>query len=309
MVINERRLCWWSAAATSGAAVAMSDWVGLSIDWRSFTPFAVFAVCVLCLLAYVIKRRLVLLKAPLELLFLSTLIGVPILVLSFCAMRLNFSLADNEFADADTLMGFSSRSLISAVGKNVLLANALELSYRSFAIQLLLIPFWLSLTGSIERAYLFITSFIVLCLIAIAVAIFLPALGTYRHFGLTASDLGHISPHFGTCFLPALEAVRSDPGFVLTFGTSSGIIAFPSVHAATAVLCAWAMSASAKLGPLMLVVNVFMFVSAVTHGAHYLVDVLAGLLVAIAAIGIVTRSCQKRAFNSSARPAGRAAVA
>ncbi|WP_246413417.1 phosphatase PAP2 family protein [Rhizobium indicum] len=43
----------------------------------------------------------------------------------------------------------------------------------------------------------------------------------------------------GLEYVPQILAVRDDPNFVLQLEHASGIISFPSIHAAVAMLCSW----------------------------------------------------------------------
>ncbi len=65
--------------------------------------------------------------------------------------------------------------------------------------------------------------------------------------------------------------------FVLDLDQAAGILTFPSVHAGVAALCAWAAWNSPLLRYPVLALNGAMAVSAITHGSHYLMDVIAGL--------------------------------
>ena len=70
---------------------------------------------------------------------------------------------------------------------------------------------------------------------------------------------------------------------------ADGIVTFPSIHAGIALILAWAAWSSTALRYPLLVLNALMAIGAVTHGAHYFVDVIAGLLVAVAVIAIADK--------------------
>ena len=65
----------------------------------------------------------------------------------------------------------------------------------------------------------------------------------------------------------------------------SGIVTFPSFHAASAVLYAWALWAVRWMRPVALLANGAMLAATPLNGGHYFVDVIAGM--AIAALAIV----------------------
>jgi hypothetical protein len=77
-------------------------------------------------------------------------------------------------------------------------------------------------------------------------------------------------------------------GHTLTTAADSvGIITFPSFHATCAVLLAWTARGWRGWFPLFVILNAAMAISAASEGAHYGVDVLAGLVVAGVAIALV----------------------
>jgi membrane-associated phospholipid phosphatase len=92
-------------------------------------------------------------------------------------------------------------------------------------------------------------------------------------------------------------AVRDNPHFVWSLKESAGIMTFPSVHAAVAVLCAWSAWDLKALRYPVLALNIAMALSAVPSASHYLIDVVAGLGVAafsIASVVLLTKeACPK----------------
>jgi membrane-associated phospholipid phosphatase len=69
---------------------------------------------------------------------------------------------------------------------------------------------------------------------------------------------------------------------------ASGIVTMPSGHAAGAFLCAWAAWDMKLLRIPLLLLNVLMAVAAISHGGHYLVDILAGGMVAALSIALAS---------------------
>jgi membrane-associated phospholipid phosphatase len=70
---------------------------------------------------------------------------------------------------------------------------------------------------------------------------------------------------------------------LLTIGDMQGIVSFPSLHASSAVL-ATNMARGGRWFLPVLVLNLVMILSVMTEGAHYFVDMLAGVAVTVAAI-------------------------
>ena len=219
---------------------------------------------------------------------LALLLAVPVLVISYAAMRLNLPMADGALMRMDALIGFHWPDFVRLVDRSPRVATLLQYAYSSFAFQLLLLPILLCLFGFQTRAYRFILAFLLLCAAAAAISLFFPSLGAYVAYGIDRSSLRHVDAHFGYFYLESFAAVRGQADFVLGANNAAGIITFPSVHAGVAVLCAWAAWPSRVLRYPLLVLNILMFVSAISHGAHYLVDVLAGAALAGLAIALAT---------------------
>ena len=85
-------------------------------------------------------------------------------------------------------------------------------------------------------------------------------------------------------FIGTMKGARD--GTLTTLGGDSltGIITFPSFHAAGAVILAWGWRGMRGLAWPGLILNLLMILSALIGGGHYLVDLVAGAAVAAASI-------------------------
>src|SRR5262249_53845181 len=63
-----------------------------------------------------------------------------------------------------------------------------------------------------------------------------------------------------------------------------GIVTFPSFHAASALLYAWALWPLRWARPLLVFINGMMLAATPLNGGHYFVDVIAGITVALVSI-------------------------
>ena len=81
-----------------------------------------------------------------------------------------------------------------------------------------------------------------------------------------------------------LPLVRDGSLRVLDFNKLTGIVTFPSFHAAAAVLYLWAFWPVRWIGPIALVTNIAMLLATPICGGHYFVDVFAGIAIATASI-------------------------
>ena len=110
-----------------------------------------------------------------------------------------------------------------------------------------------------------------------------PAMGTYDLFNYLrpiprSSRPAPISSNCTICRWCAMAVA------LLDFDALTGIVTFPSFHAAAAVLYLWAFWPVRWIGPIALVANVAMLLATPICGGHYFVDVFAGIAIATASI-------------------------
>jgi membrane-associated phospholipid phosphatase len=124
--------------------------------------------------------------------------------------------------------------------------------------------------GLRERATPLIASLFVGGAIAIVVSWFVPA-------------IGHLpdAPH-----VPVFLALRAG---ILPDGVPQGLISFPSYHTTVAILLTAAVAREHILFAAACVLNGIMVISTISMGGHYLVDVLAGIIVAAVTIWSTAR--------------------
>jgi membrane-associated phospholipid phosphatase len=135
-------------------------------------------------------------------------------------------------------------------------------------------------------------AFIGAVLVTIAISAVLPAAGVWPHYGLTTADSAHIVPAVQTSW-PVFYGLRDGSFRALVAVGSEGIITFPSLHAALAVILIAALWPLQWLRWPILAVNVAMLAATPIDGSHYLTDVLAGIAVAALAL-IVARAAAAR---------------
>jgi membrane-associated phospholipid phosphatase len=213
---------------------------------------------------------------------------IPVIVWTYVAVGFAEPLADPQLAAMDMALGFDWRSFIAFVDRHTWLANALGVAYSSFSYQLLLLPAYFALRGKRARASAIVFSYALLCFLLSAISIWYPALGTYVFYGAAPDDLANINTQFGFFFLEQFDAVRNQAHFILDFDHVAGLLTFPSGHAGVAALCAWAAWDSRLLRYPFLILNIGMATAAISHGSHYLIDVVAGLGMAGLTISVAT---------------------
>lgn len=286
-VEDDRRTLFALSAITFAVMLVLPLLLGFSVDYASFWPIYSLAAIPAAGLVYARWRRLEAMRPFLEATMLGLLLMVPVLASTYAAMSLAMPFADPLLSRIDAAMGFDWLAFVRWVDQSPWLSQLLGYGYSSFALQLLVLPGLLCLVRQPGRAYQLVSAYVILCLVSSAIGAFFPSLGAYVTYGLEGADLRHINGVFGHQFLDSFYAIRSGTGFTLSLENAAGIVTFPSVHAGMAAICAWAAWPSRLLRWPFLVLNVIMAVSAITHGAHYLIDPLAGGLVALLTVWLV----------------------
>jgi membrane-associated phospholipid phosphatase len=187
-------------------------------------------------------------------------------------------------ADAVLFFGFDWRTAVSAIaGQDALLTGA-SYVYASLNWQPTLLVLLLFALGRSERCWTFATAWAMTLAATIAVFPFAPALGGYLHFGIQPAAVPGVRVPAAWMHAAILEPVRTGTLRTIGAGVLEGVVTFPSFHAAAAVLLGWGFWGLRWLRWPAAALNAAMFAAAVVIGGHYLVDIVAGGLIAAAAI-------------------------
>lgn len=276
------------------AALILAPVAGLKVDPIGFVQLAGFSVALIVIFSPLCHwRKIPSLQAAVECVALGLALTGPLVALTYIAAGTNQPLQDQSLMAMDLTLGLDWNGLIAFVDRHSWLARLLAFAYQTFGFQLLLVPALLSVLDQRARAYQMIAAYGLIAVFASIISIWYPAVGTYSALSLDIHQFKSINGTLGVGSVPQFLAIRIDPNFVLNLEQASGIITFPSVHAAVAVLCAWACWPIRWVRWPMLVLNTLMLCSAVTEGAHYVVDLISGIGLAgfvIALVLYVTRS-------------------
>ncbi len=160
--------------------------------------------------------------------------------------------------------------------------------YALIKFQSFVIPSVLGLTGNHVRLQQFVLACSLTICIAAAISTLLPAIGAYQQYDLPAS-----SPSLqATGYLIQLERLplaRDGTLRALKMSEIGGIITFPSVHAAAAILTLWGLWGVWWARPLALITTTGTIVATPLLGGHYFIDVVAGAGIAVLAISAAQR--------------------
>jgi membrane-associated phospholipid phosphatase len=223
---------------------------------------------------------------------LSQLIAASMLIapLTYIAASPNYPLQDKNLFAIDQFMGLDWRSYLNAVDRYGL-GPTYNFGYRTFSWQPLLVPILLCLSGKAARAHQFSLAFLLTVMATVLISVFLPAAGTYSFLNLTPADYPHLHPVDDFDHMRHLPLLRDGKLRVLEIGQLTGIVTFPSFHAAAAILYLWALWAISWMRVIALICNALLLLSTPIDGGHYFIDVIAGVSLAILSILVVRRLC------------------
>ena len=286
----------WAFIAAISLVSATGLWaLGVGIAWDSLLPllerpalFLVFAV------AYsAVGRRVPRLALPMRVAsdFLQS--GLQVMAIMFAFLPLSYlaavpdiPLIDTELARLDVLLfGFEWDATARWLADRPMLDQVLQAAYFSAAYQAIAVLLIGSIADPTDRNGEFLWTFGIGLILTCAVFVFTPALG----------KVGHVGGYIDT-----LTTIRSGLWTVLDYSRAEGIVTFPSFHATLAVLFVYAVRRHRWVLVVFVPLNVLLIAATPTVGGHYLVDLPAGAIVAVASIA-VTRALRRRLFASRAR--------
>jgi hypothetical protein len=217
--------------------------------------------------------------------------------LTYLAASAGFPMQDANLHAIDLMLGLDWRAYLDFVNAHPLVAAWLSAGYSMIKWPILGIPVVLAMTGRFRRLQEFTLAFSFALVVTTVVSAMVPAIGTYYQLGLSAADYPNIFPRAYLDQLRDLPLVRDGTLRHLDVFALAGIVTFPSFHAASAVLYAWAFWGVRWARPVGVIVNGAMLAGTPIEGGHYFVDLFGGIAVtvlAIAAARLVSRNIDRR---------------
>jgi hypothetical protein len=220
---------------------------------------------------------------------LITLLMAPF---TYIAAAANFPMQDAALLAIDQALGLDWLGYVKFVNDRPLLALWLDFGYMMITWPLFITPVVLAAARQYRRLQEFTLAFAIALAATTAVSTAVPAIGVFQQLGVSVTDFPNLSAGAYLGQLRDLPLVRDGSLRVLNLDALSGIITFPSFHAASAVLYAWGLWGAKWFRPIAIVANLSMLAATPITGGHYFGDVLAGIgaaMLAIAAAGAISR--------------------
>jgi hypothetical protein len=203
-------------------------------------------------------------------------VGAP---LSYIAATAGFPLQDAALEAIDRHLGVDWAQLMTFVSLHPRLQLVLSFAYSSFALQTLTTVLALGMAGQLTRLSSFITAFIATTLVIIAISAVCPAAGPWLFLEIQPASANGFLPTSSTSW-PVFLGLRDGTLHTVYGIRSEGIITFPSLHAALGVLFPAALWHVKGVRWLALGLNILLVLATPAYGSHYVIDVIAGILIA-----------------------------
>lgn len=194
-------------------------------------------------------------------------------------------LIDGALARADAALGLHWLPLLERVNAAPLVARGLVFAYATTGPVLILLFPLLAFSRREDRLMELVALIAVTSLFTGILMYLFPAAGAYAWFQPAAPLWSNLSAQAGMWHYEVLQELRSGRPFTYLQSQATGLVTFPSFHTVLAIITAYAARGIRGVFPVLLVLNAIVVVSTVPEGGHYVVDVIAGGLVAV--VGIV----------------------
>ncbi len=222
--------------------------------------------------------------------------------LTYVAAASNFPLQDANLLAIDRALGLDWAGYVNYVNERPLLAAWLSYGYTMIRWPIFAIPVVLAATYRFTRIAEFTLAFALALIATTIVSALVPAIGVYQEIGLDPATLVNLEPRAYLDQVRDLEPVRQGMLRHLDLFGLAGIVTFPSFHASSAVLYAWALWPVRWMRPIAIVANGAMLASTPIDGGHYFIDIAAGIAVAVLAIAAARAVGRRLAAQGVATP-------
>jgi hypothetical protein len=226
---------------------------------------------------------------------LSSALGAAAQIMAFCAVgtplsylaaSAGFPLQDHAFDAADKALGFDWIALYAWLNAHPTTYEVFRAIYLSIIVQAIIVILGLAFVGRLVWLRGFVLTFMCTAIITIAISAILPAEGVFSHYGLTADASSSVIPASSTSW-PIFHGIRDGTYRELVAQGGEGIITFPSLHAALAVILTAGMWPISRLRWLSVPINLAMLAATPIDGSHYVMDALAGVAIAVLTLAII----------------------
>jgi hypothetical protein len=209
--------------------------------------------------------------------------------LSYSGATLAMPLRDDWLHAADQMLGFDWRYWLGVLDAHPRIHQILVVAYHSMLPQTVFLVVALAAVRAYHCLDRYLLSYGIAAVVTVAIATAMPALSPIVHLGITPSDHPNIVLAVPMEFQDQARALRDGSLRMIDLSGAQGLVTFPSFHTVSAVVLILAFSAVPYLRWPAFVLNGLMLVAIPIEGSHYIVDVIAGAALALAAWSVAGR--------------------
>ena len=210
-------------------------------------------------------------------------------LLSYLAAATAWPLQDARFAAWDRALGFDWVAWFAWLNANPPVAKALSAAYHTSFGQVIGLLVLLTILGRERDLWDFVALFALTSVAVILISIAVPAVGAAAYHAPGPAMRASFHPLSGVWHLDEFLGVRDGRIRAISLDRLEGIVQFPSFHTVLAIVTPYALRHVRLVFWPLVALNAVVIVSTLSEGGHYLVDVLAGAVLAAVAIAIVRR--------------------
>ncbi|WP_246678198.1 phosphatase PAP2 family protein [Mesorhizobium sp. B1-1-7] len=212
----------------------------------------------------------------------------------YLATATNKPLVDSNIAAIDSALGFDWLAVVQALNSSPIMASILMFAYTAIGLLMIGLLFLLALSSETDA----LMEFIALIAVSSAFTGFLmmafPTAGAYAFYAPPHDAYSNFTGMGGLTHLQTLGALRSGSPFVFHINKVVGLVSFPSFHCALGIIMTYSCRRTYWLLVPVGVLVTIMIPATIPEGGHHLADAIAGILIGLASIGIVSAVSTRR---------------
>ncbi len=279
-----------------GVSRATLDLTNLSDLGFSLARILAFAMLFFSLSRASVKpgRALLSLKYFAEAAMFFSLVLLALPLLNHLTMMIPFPYQDDFLSRLDRAIAFDWLGYFELVHSSPTAIAILEFCYVQLSNVGLMALVALAVIGDPRRMRFYIEVFFYTGAFAIVAGAAFPALAAVNHYVADLSAYPNFANPPGVYHLPYMEMLR-DPARQVALNPVGlpGLITFPSYHTASGILLCVAFFRTWLFVPAT-IYSMLMIASSPVFGAHYLIDIIAGVVLAVVAIWYFLRRPRNR---------------
>lgn len=220
----------------------------------------------------------------LETFAIPPIIGSLAFVSSVFMAAISGDFVDPGLEAVDRALGFDWKALFDFYVQQPMLADLSRTAYYSFALQLSFIPLLALAFGRTDTVWTYLLAYLLAVLATIAIFPMFPAIGPYIRHGIKMGELPAIAGDFPWQWKFGGWIEDLQHGRIHDMAkVPSGLAEMPSFHAAAGIIFIWASREIKFLWLPIFLLNIGMIFAALIIGGHYLIDILVGSALGMAA--------------------------